>query len=213
MNIVKTRFLLSNKAIKRVGCLFISTSICILIAQMIGIWILDDDSATNNSFVDILYTTCNLTGFFALNLGLFALFVFHYNYLGKLGYTSFILATLGTMLYAGDAWFEAFVVPFLSDEVPHIVNVDPGISLMVGIVITFLTFSIGWMTVGISTFRAGIIPRWISTLIIVGGIFGFRALTPPYFTPLAFAVGMMGVWMIQSKTVSSELIEIQSEKD
>lgn len=213
MDIVKTRISLSNKAVKRIGFLFILTSLCILCSNMIGIWILDDDLLTNHSFADILYTTCNLMGFFALILGLFALFVIHYNNLGKFGYASFILATLGTMLYAGDAWFEAFVVPFLSDEMPQLKDIDPGISLMVGIVISFLTFSIGWMTVGVSTFRAGLIPKWISSLIIIGGIFGFRALTLPYFAPLALAVGVMGLWILLSKSLSNNLAEISSEKD
>ncbi|MFC5702748.1 hypothetical protein ACFPVX_15710 [Cohnella faecalis] len=211
MKLVKTRISLSNKAVIRIGFLYLFTSLCILCSNMIDIWILDDDLLTNDSFPDILYTTFNLMGFFGLILGLFALFIIHHKDLGKLGYACYILAALGTMLYAGDAWFEAFVIPFLSDEMPGLKDIDPGISLMVGIVITFLTFSIGWITVGVSAFRVGLIPKWISSLIIIGGIFGFRALTPPYFVPLAIAVGAMGVWFLRSKSFTNNLAEISND--
>jgi len=42
------------------------------------------------------------------------------NVIGGLGLVGYLIAFLGTLLVAGDWWFETFIVPVLIDRVPRL---------------------------------------------------------------------------------------------
>lgn len=180
---------------RTISFMLIFTSICLVISQIIGITALDHEDETNITFWDHIYTSLNLLSLSTLLIGLVGIFLYQYNQLGRFGITSFFLAFFGTVLIAGDAWFEAFVVPFLSSISPQLVNEVPSGSLIIGALLSFFSFSIGWIMVGISSYKARVWPKYISILIICGGIFGFKALTIPYLGVLGIAIGILGGWM------------------
>ncbi|MFJ8513412.1 hypothetical protein [Lysinibacillus xylanilyticus] len=93
---------------------------------------------------------------------------------------------------------------FVANKAPLLVNEVPSGSLIIGALLSFLSFSIGWILVGISCLKARIIPKYISILIICGGIFGFKALTIPYLFILAIAVGFLGKWIYDNPKLTYE---------
>lgn len=188
---------------RSLSLLLIFTSSCLIISQIIGISSLDHQDSTNMSYWDHIYTSLNLLSLFTLLIGLVGISIFQYNKCGRFSEISFFLAFFVTALIAGDAWFEAFVVPFVASESPQLMN-KAGVSMIIGASLSFSTFSIGWIMVGISSLRTKIIPKYISILIICGGIFGFQALTPPYFGVLGIAIGILGVWMYSESSIRHE---------
>ncbi len=54
---------------------------------------------------------------------------------------AFIVALAGTVLLAGDFWFEAFVVPYLADVAPAALAGDPGGALLLGAIVGLTRFS------------------------------------------------------------------------
>jgi len=73
----------------------------------------------------------------------------------RLGPVGLIVALVGTVLLAGDFWFEAFVVPYLADVAPAALGGDPGGALLVGAVSSFIVFAVGWLLFGIEAYRVG----------------------------------------------------------
>jgi hypothetical protein len=200
-------------AFKAISIILISSSICLIISQIIGITAIDPQDLTNIKFWDHIYTSLNILAMFTLLLGLVGIFLYQYERLGKFGVMSFSLAFLGTVLIAGDAWFEAFVVPFLASVSPQIVNEDPSGSLIIGALLSFLSFSIGWILVGITSYKASVLPKYISILLIIGGIFGFKALTIPYLGILGISIGLLGRWMYRESIYhksDSQIEEVSS---
>ena len=55
---------------------------------------------------------------------------------GSLRAVAFIVALAGTVLLAGDFWFEAFAVPYLADIASATLDADPGGALLVGAAVT-----------------------------------------------------------------------------
>ncbi len=191
-----------------IGLILIFTSCCLIISQIIGISALDHQDLSKISYWDHIYTSLNLISMFTLLIGLIGIYLYQHYRLGRFGVISYFIAFFGTVLIAGDAWFEAFVVPFLTSVSPNLVNEEPSGSLIVGALLSFLSFSIGWILVGISSLRAGILPKYISILIILGGVFGFKALTIPYLGVLAVAIGLLGGWIYRkSNTYNSNSLK------
>jgi len=176
-------------------------SCCLLLSQIIGLIAFSKD-LTIISYWNHIYSSLNLISMLMLLIGLVGTFLYHFQRIGKFGIVSFVVAFMGTMLIAGDAWFEAFVVPFVANTAPQLVNEVPSGSLIIGALLSFLSFSIGWILVGISCLKARIIPKYISILIICGGIFGFKALTIPYLFVLAIAVGFLGKWIYDNPKIN-----------
>ncbi|MNX91803.1 hypothetical protein D3C86_1239140 [compost metagenome] len=187
------------------GGLLLLTSCCFIISQIIGLTCIVNKEQTQIEMWDYIYTGINLFSLFILLICLVGIFLLHLNRTGKLGIIGYLIAFAGTVLIAGDAWFEAFVVPFLSSVSPQIAHQDPSGSLIVGALISFSLFSIGWITVGISMYKSRIVPRYISLMIICGGVFGFKALTIPYLGVLAIAIGLLGIWLYKLQSTKQNI--------
>lgn len=129
---------------------------------------------------------------YTLLLALTGLYLHQAAAAGKLGVIGYLVAALGTVLVAGDWWFESFIVPQIAAVAPQIMTGEVTGSMVVGAAATFGLFALGWTVFGIATFRARVFPRPAAALLIVGGVIGILALTTPYQVPLALAVGWMG---------------------
>jgi len=90
---------------------------------------------------------------------------------GTFGLWAFIIIFLGTVLIAGNTWAEVFVYPTLAQVAPNawsgsVTEVSPYLSA--GLTLSFLLFGIGLILFGVATFIAGVYPRWVTVLLIIG---------------------------------------------
>ena len=88
--------------------------------------LLGADSAT--TVAHSLTYSLALLGMYALVLALTAVYASESAALGRLGLVGYLIALLGTLLVAGDWWFEAFVVPMIAEEAPGVLDLAPGAS-------------------------------------------------------------------------------------
>ena len=72
---------------------------------------------------------------------------------------------------AGDGWFEAFVVPWLAEVAPQILNKPSGL-LPIGGFSSYVLFAIGWALFGLTSLRARVFPAIICLAIVGGGLIG-----------------------------------------
>jgi hypothetical protein len=84
---------------------------------------------------------------------------------------TFVVVFLGTALIAGNTWAEVFVYPTLVQVAPNawsgsVMEVSP--YLAAGLTLSFPLFGIGLVLFGVATFIAGVYPRWVAVLLIIG---------------------------------------------
>jgi len=89
---------------------------------------------------------------------------------GTFGLWAFVVAFLGTALQVGETWAEVFVWPTFAQVAPNMMSgqaSEASSYLYSGIFLSALLLSIGIIVFGVSTFMAGVYPRWASVLLIV----------------------------------------------
>ena len=133
-----------------------------------------------------------LVAMYALLLALTGLYLRQATAAGRLGLVGYLVAFMGTLLVAGDWWFESFVAPRIADLAPQVMDGAVTGSMAVGAAMTFGLFALGWTVFGIATFRANVYPRAAASLLGIGGVIGILALSTPYQVPLAAAIGWIG---------------------
>lgn len=190
----------SVNPIKRLAPTFCFAAAAIIITQQLfNMWLgLERGSESSASPLHSVVYLLAFVGFGFLLLALGGLYEHQSRSLGRLGVFGFLIAFLGTLLAAGDWWFESFAVPQIAQLAPQIMKDAPSGSLLAGGVATFLTFGIGWVVFAVATLRAGVFPRHISILLIVGGALGVNGGTPLFQIPLAIAIGWMGYLMLRT---------------
>jgi hypothetical protein len=139
-----------------------------------------------------------LAGMYVLLMALTAVYFAHQRALGVLGLVGYLTAAAGTVLVAGDWWFEAFAVPMIAAQAPEVLDMPPGGSILVGAMVTVGLFAAGWIAFGVAAFRSGAFFRPAAGLVVVGGVCGILALSSPYQVPLAVAVGWMGYTLMRA---------------
>ena len=140
-----------------------------------------------------------LTAMFFLLLAATGLYAKQAHAIGRLGLVGYLLASLGTVLVAGDWWYEGFIGPVLREQAPALLATAPSGTILIGAALTFGSFAAGWAIFGLASLRAGVFPRGAAVLMIVGGVVAILALISPFQIPLALAVGWMGWWLIRSE--------------
>jgi hypothetical protein len=168
------------------AALIVSSEFLRLLVGVLG----GPDSATTRAHT--LTYGLALAGMYVLLLALTAVYAGHHRALGRLGLAGYLVAALGTLLVAGDWWFEAFAVPMIGAHAPDVLKLPPGGSVIVGAVITSSLFAAGWILFGVAAFRSGAFSRPTGVLLVMGGACGFLVLSTPYQIPLAVAVGWVG---------------------
>ena len=139
-----------------------------------------------------------LVAMYALLIALTGLYAMQATAAGRLGLVGYLVAALGTLLVAGDWWYETFVAPLIAAQAPELLKTAPSGSILIGAAATFGSFALGWVLFGIASYRAGVFPRGAAMLMVVGGIAGILALSAPFQIPLALAVGWMGSSLLRS---------------
>jgi hypothetical protein len=120
-----------------------------------------------------------LAGMYALRLALTPVYLGHHGGVGVLGLVGYLTAAAGTVLVAGDWWFETFAVPMIGAHAPQVLRLPPDGSVLVGALITVSLFAARWITFGVAAFRSGAFSRPAAALLVVGGVCGVLALPDP----------------------------------
>ena len=144
-----------------------------------------------------------LVAMYALLIALTGLYAVQATAAGRLGLVGYLVAALGTLLVAGDWWYETFVAPLIAAQAPELLRTAPSGSILIGAAATFGSFALGWVLFGIASYRARVFPRGAAILMVIGGITGILALSAPFQIPLALAVGWMGSWLLRSAVPDS----------
>ncbi len=123
-------------------------------------------------------------------LGVVGLYARQADRAGRLGVIGFVLALIGAGLYVGTGMITAFVWPLLGAEAPSLTEAaSPAFRLLI-IPATGLFFGLGFLTLGIATMRAGVLPRWGGPLMGVGAVL-FMLLPPQPIGPTPW-------WVLQA---------------
>jgi hypothetical protein len=190
--------MLDSPLSRHAGPLALAAGVLIVVAQLVMLpFDPDDHVATSTDPVFETGGVIYLVGFITLMLALVGAYGWGLHKAGGLGLIAFVTAIVGTMLLAGDLWFETFAVPWLADEAPASLDTDPTTFLAIGAISSYLTFAVGWLLFGIASFRSRVFPTAICVAIAIGGVIGFRALLSPTGIPLGLAVAWLGVWMMR----------------
>ena len=179
---------------RRAGVLSLTAAVLIVLSQVMRLGVgrlLGPDWVTTPAYT--LTYTLALLGMGALLLALTAIYTRESAALGRLGLIGYVIAFLGTLMVAGDWWFEAFVVPTIATEAPEVLGLPPSGSVLVGAIATVGLYSVGWTVFGLAALRARAFPLAAALLLLVGGLAGPLALSTPYQIPLAIAIGWIGL--------------------
>jgi hypothetical protein len=185
--------------VRHAGWLSITAGVLFLIAQTVMSTFdqrLNMETSQNPVFIaaKIIY----LAGFIVLMFALIAVNGLQGQKAGRLGVAAFVVAIVGTMLLAGDLWFESFAVPWLAaGPGAQGLTSQPSLIMAVGAISSYALFAAGWTLFGIASARARVFPLAISIAIIVGGIAGFQALLAPFGIPLGLALTALGIWIVK----------------
>ena len=180
-----------------VGPVSIAAAVLIIVSQTVNLGLgLALGAQSADSPVHTLKYVLALLAMYALLLALTGLYLRQADAAGKLGLGGYLIAFLGTLLIAGDWWFESFIAPQLAAVAPEVMSGAITGSMALGAAATFGLFAVGWTVFGIATFRANVFPRPAAGLLIFGGLVGILAGSTPYQLPLAIAVGWIGVSLL-----------------
>jgi hypothetical protein len=102
--------------------------------------------------------------------GLVALFVRQFEKAGWLGLAGFVLAVIGSASMVMGAMIEAFIIPFMGLQFPDLMDGPPPPGLGEAFMVTTILFTVGYIVLGIATYRAGVMPRSVGALLAVAGI-------------------------------------------
>jgi hypothetical protein len=178
---------------RRAGMLSLTAAVLIVLSQVMrlgGGRLLGPDWAPTPAY-SLTYALA-LLGMGTLLLALTAIYTRESAALGRLGLIGYVTAFLGTLMVAGDWWFEAFAIPKIATEAPEVLHLPPSGSALAGVIATVGLYTVGWTLFGIAALRARAFPRAAGLLLLAGGLAGPLALSTPYQIPLAVAIGWIG---------------------
>jgi hypothetical protein len=179
---------------RRAGMLSVTATVLTVLSQVMrlgGSRLLGPDWVTTPAYT-VTYSIA-LVGMGALLVALTTIYTRESAALGMVGLIGYVTAFLGTLMVAGDWWFEAFAVPMIATAAPAVLDLPISASVLVGAIATVGLYTVGWTLFGIAALRARAFPRAAALLLLAGGLAGPLALSTPYQIPLALAIGWIGL--------------------
>lgn len=153
------------------------------------------ESVTATTSAWLILSVLALMGVVLIFLGLVGLYAHQAEQAGTLGLVAFVMALIGTAMIFGFAWAGAFVVPDLAEAVPDFLDTSDAGMLMVGVMLTFVMFALGWFLFGLASLQARVLPRSAAVLLIVGAVLASVFLfleIPFYIVVFGAALAWMG---------------------
>ena len=163
-------------------------------------------SVTTTRWEAVHYVACAMC-FFGL-LGMAGLYARQAKKIGWLGLIGYVLFSLWLVLIMGFSFVEAFILPRLATTDPKFVVawmgmlVGPASNVYLGALpglwtLTAPIYILGGVLFGITTFRAGILPRWGGALLALGtALAPLAAALPNASQPkTAIPVGLAIAWL------------------
>ena len=136
---------------RRSGMFSLTAAVLIVLSQvmrLVGGRLLGPGWATTPAYT-VTYTLA-LLGMGTLLLALTGLYTRESASLGRLGLAGYVTAFLGTLMVAGDWWFEAFAIPRIATKAPEVLGLPPSRSVLVGAIATVGLYTVGWTLFGIA---------------------------------------------------------------
>jgi hypothetical protein len=117
-------------------------------------------------------------------LGLVGLYAFQREESGSFGIVGFLLAFLGTMLFAGAVWALLFIGPLVATEAPQLLQGQPPASVafrfaVMGFLISYGLFALGWLLFGVAMLRTHLLPR-LAALLLIGTVLTHSPFSAPH---------------------------------
>jgi hypothetical protein len=188
--------------VRQAGWLSVAAGALFLLAQTV-MWTFDQrlNLETSQDPVFIAAKIVYLAGFIVLMFALIAINGLQAATAGRLGVAAFALAIVGTMMLAGDLWFESFAVPWwAAGPGAQGLTAAPSLTMALGAISSYVLFAAGWTLFGIASLRARVFPLPLAIAIIIGGIAGYWALLAPGGIPLGLAILLLGIWIVKTTT-------------
>lgn len=89
---------------------------------------------------------------------------------GGLGLVGFLVAFLGTAMFAGTGWSNAFNPPVVAHTSPTLLESFPPSPLGEAVLYSAVLFAVGLVLFGLTVVRAGVLPRTGGWLLVIGGV-------------------------------------------
>jgi hypothetical protein len=89
---------------------------------------------------------------------------------GLFGVIAFVVAFIGTAAFVMGAMIEAFIIPYMGLQTPEIVDGPPPPGVGEAFMVIMSLFAIGHALLGVVTYRAGVLPRSVGALMVVGAL-------------------------------------------
>jgi hypothetical protein len=89
---------------------------------------------------------------------------------GIAGVVSFVVAFIGTASFVMGMMIEAFIIPWMGLQSPELMDGPPAPGIGEAFMVITTLFSVGYLLLGAATIRAGVLPRSVGTLIVVGAV-------------------------------------------
>jgi hypothetical protein len=89
---------------------------------------------------------------------------------GLFGVVSFVIAFLGTASFLMGTMIELFIIPFMGMQNPAFEEGPPPPGVGEAFLIISLLLAIGHLLLGVATYRAGVLPRSVGALMVVGAV-------------------------------------------
>lgn len=110
-------------------------------------------------------------GMMLLLFGLTGLLARQLRHAGRLGVVGYVVAFIGTAMVLTHGQVELWVIPYIGLTAPHLMEppTPPPPAMVPTLMLTALISLIGYVTVGVATVRARVLPRSAGLLLAVGG--------------------------------------------
>lgn len=124
----------------------------------------------------------------------------------------FVVALSGTAGILGDVWFETVMVPMALPHSPDLLNAQPTPLWMIGILITFGLFSLGWVATAGVLRRSRLVGTPTAIALGAGGLLGFFVLTAPRGVPFGVSLVLVARALRRTPTRSTASLRTGSDR-
>jgi hypothetical protein len=147
-----------------------------------------------------IFGTLCMAGAVLLTAGLIGFYLRQAEAAGTFGLVAFLVALTGSALMICSDWNELFAGPALL-QVPGIEESFP-ITLIAGYMINVGVYILGWVLLGVASFRARVFPRPLAILLAVGAPV-LLIQVPGSSLPLYIAFAWMGLVVVRNKVAAA----------